>query len=129
MLQSQRRSKVVRFLLVGGLNTAFGYALFAACLALGMHYGVAVLVTLIIAIGFNFLTYGRLVFRNADPLLLPRFAAGALFQYVLNVSLVAWFKRMEVSPYLSQAILVVPLAGLSYFINNQWVFREYRSGP
>ena len=27
----------VRFLLVGGLNTAFGYGVFVACLWLGMH--------------------------------------------------------------------------------------------
>ena len=61
--------KMIRFFMVAGLNTAFGYALFAFLIFIGLHYTVAALVGQIIGILFNFRTYGALVFKNKKKII------------------------------------------------------------
>jgi putative flippase GtrA len=52
----------VRFLAVGVLNTAFGYAFFALLVWAGLWYPAAAAASTIGGIVFNFNTTGRLVF-------------------------------------------------------------------
>ena len=59
------------FLLVGGVNTAFGYGMFVVCLWLGMHYAVAAAVATLLGVLFNFFSTGGLVFKNRDRRRLP----------------------------------------------------------
>lgn len=56
----------VKFLFVGGINTAVGYGLFAFFLFLKFHYALAVLFATIVGICFNFKTTGSIVFKNSD---------------------------------------------------------------
>ena len=58
--------KFIKFLFVGGVNTVFGYSIFALFLFLGMHYAVATLFATILGILFNFKTTGVIVFNNKD---------------------------------------------------------------
>ena len=115
--------KGVRFILVGGLNTVFGYLVFAGLTGLGWRDFVAVPVAAAAGVAFNFVTFGKLVFESLDRRHLPRFLLGYAGIYVCNVTGLRALARLGLSAYLAQAVLVVPLAILSYVINDRWVFR------
>jgi putative flippase GtrA len=115
--------KQARFILVGGLNTVFGYCVFAGLTRLGWRDFAAVPAATAVAIAFNFMTYGKLVFESLDRRNLPRFVLGYAGLYACNVAGLRALARMGVGAYVAQAALVVPLAVLSYVINDRWVFR------
>ena len=57
-----KKHKFAKFLLVGVLNTLFGYFLYGSLILIGLDYKYAVLLATIIGVLFNFQTTGRLVF-------------------------------------------------------------------
>src|SRR3990167_1084147 len=62
-----------KFLLVGMVNTIFGYGVFAICIYFGLPYPVATLIMTLLGIAFNFLTVGTLVFKNTNKNLILQF--------------------------------------------------------
>ena len=77
----------IRFLIVGGLNTAFGYFVFAIFIWCGLHYSVATFLSTVIGIVFNFFTTGRLVFKNSNNRLIFKFFAVYGITWLINVFL------------------------------------------
>ena len=49
-----QNNKLIKFILVGILNTAFGYSLFALFIFLNMHYSLAVFLSTVLGVLFNF---------------------------------------------------------------------------
>jgi len=115
--------KPVRFILVGGLNVVFGYLVFAGLTRLGWRDVFAVPAATAAGVGFNFVTYGKLVFESLDRRSLPRFVTVYVGLYVCNVAGLRALARMGIGAYAAQGALVVPLAILSYVFNDRWVFR------
>jgi putative flippase GtrA len=115
-------AKYTRFILVGGLNTLFGYLVFVGLTGLGWRDIITVPVAMVASITFNFVTYGKLVFESLDRHSLPRFVIGYLGLYVCNVAGLRTLARMGLGAYLAQAALIVPIAVLSFVINDRWVF-------
>jgi len=116
-------SRFVRFLLVGGLNTAFGYGVFVACLWLGMHYAIAGAISTVLGILFNFKSTGNLVFRSKGNRNLPRFVAVYAIIYLVNTLSLGVMLRFGIHEWLGGLILLVPSAILSYVLNRHFVFR------
>lgn len=114
--------RFIRFVFVGIGNTLFGYCVFSVCIFLGMHYSAALLMTTVLGALFNFKTIGHLVFRNGDNRLLFRFLAVYLFTYFLNFLALKLFAAHNVSMYLAGIILAFPMALISFFLFNKWVF-------
>jgi putative flippase GtrA len=114
--------KLFRFLLVGVLNAAFGYGCFAGFLYLGLHYSAALLLATILGIAFNFKSTGALVFGSKNNKLIFRFVAGYGVVYGTNVGGIAALKLLGVDPYVAGMALIVPMALLSFVINNRFVF-------
>ncbi len=112
----------IKFLLVGGLNTLFGFAVFSAFIALKVHYALAALLATLLGILFNFKTYGTLVFRNPDNRLILKFFGVYAITYVLSVVLITVLKAHHLSSYAAGAILVLPMALLSFTLNRKFVF-------
>ena len=112
----------VRFLFIGALNTVFGYAVFSLFLFLGFHYAVASLLATIVGVLFNFLTTGRFVFNNRDHSLLGKFFLVYAVVYGCNVGALKILDALAVNLYLAGALLLLPLALLSYILNKQFVF-------
>ncbi len=113
---------LLRFLLVGVLNAAFGYGCFAGFLYLGLHYSAALLVATVLGVAFNFKSTGALVFGSKNNKLIFRFAAGYGVVYGTNLVGIAALKLLGVDPYLAGMALIVPMALLSFVINNRFVF-------
>ncbi len=116
--------RYIRFLVVGFVNTVFGYSLYAFLIFIGLHYSLAVFFSTILGILFNFQTIGRLVFRQTGKFIFFRFVAVYAFGYFLNVILIYFLKKIGPNDYLAQALLVLPMASLIYFLNSRYVFKK-----
>ena len=115
-------ARFVRFLLVGGLNTAFGYGVYAGCLWLGMHYAIAGAISTVLGVLFNFKSTGRLVFRSRNNGRLPHFVAVYVVTYLFGTLCVGGLLRLGIPAWLGGLILVLPSAILSYVLNRRFVF-------
>jgi len=112
----------ILFLLVGLLNTGFGYGLFALLIFLKVHYALASLLSTFLGILFNFKTTGVIVFKNSNNILIFRFflaygityLAGLLFLYITNY--------FAISNYIAGAVWLLPGAIISYFLQKSIVF-------
>lgn len=118
----QGAGRFLLFLLVGVLNTAFGYGCFALLVWLGVHYSAAALISTVLDVLFNFRTIGRLVFRSRENRLLWRFVGVYGVVYVGNLLGLRLGLLVGLDPYLSGAILLLPLALSSYYLQSRFVF-------
>ena len=121
------RSRFVRFLLVGGLNTAFGYTVFAICILIGIPYPVAALVSTVLGVLFNFKSYGTLVFGSHDNRLILRFFAVYGICYLVGLLPLAWAKAHGVPVLLVAAVCAIPMAALAFTLQRALVFRAART--
>lgn len=110
------------FLLVGGLNTIFGYSVFALCILLGFHYALAALLSTILGILFNFKTTGTIVFRSRDNALIVKFFAVYGVTYVVGVLVLKVFKALGVHVLVTAAVTLLPMAALSFLLMRRFVF-------
>jgi putative flippase GtrA len=116
---------LIRYLLVGGLNTAFGYTVFAAVTYQGQPYPRALFVATIAGILFNFKTFGRLVFAQSDWRLLWRFVTVYGLLYVINVGCVFFLMMLIHNVYVANAIALVFIAGLGFLLNRRFVYANH----
>lgn len=112
----------LRFVMVGILNTAFGYSLFALLIWWGAQYQMATAVSLLVGIFFNFQTTGRLVFSGVSWPRLTRFVAVYALIYVLKVLGIALLLRLDLSVYIAYALLIPPMALVTYLLHKKFVF-------
>jgi putative flippase GtrA len=111
------------FALVGVLNTAFGFGVFAALLWLGLHYSLALLLATCLGVGFNFMTTGRIVFGSARWSRLSRFVGVYAVLYGTNLLALWAMQQLGTGPLLGQALLVPPMAAAAYVMNRRFVFQ------
>jgi putative flippase GtrA len=116
--------RFVRFLLVGFLNTLFGYGCFAAFLYIGLHYSVALFLGTIISVLFNFKTTGYFVFKSKDNRAVFHFFAVYAVVFFVNLVSLRIFSSFDVDPYYSGAVLILPMAALAYLLNKTFVFKK-----
>ena len=114
----------LRFVLVGGLNTVFGYALFALFAWAGLPYPVAIALATVAGVLFNYQTTGRLVFSGPGRGRLWRFFAVYGVVYVLNVAAVSALLRTGLNVYAANALAIPPLVLASFLLQRSFVFRE-----
>jgi putative flippase GtrA len=119
-----KTSTFIKFLFVGGINTLFGYSIFALLVSLRLEYRTALLIATVCGVLFNFKTTGTLVFKTKSNRLIIRFIIVYLFIYLFNVVALQITNFLGVNLFLSQALLVLPLACLSYILNRQFVFNN-----
>jgi putative flippase GtrA len=117
-----KRPQIVRFVLVGGVNTAFSYGIYALFLAVGVNYAFANLLALIAGILFSFKTQGRLVFNSADNRLIVRFVGGWAVIYAINLLLLRQLIAIGIDRYLAGALVIPAIMLLSYVIQRFLVF-------
>ena len=119
------KRQLISFLLVGILNTAFGYGLFALFIYIGLYYSLAVLFSTILGVLFNFKTIGKLVFGSSDNGLIFRFALVYVITYLLNIFFLWLFKKFGFeNMYINGFVLLIPLAAVSFLLNKFFVFRR-----
>jgi putative flippase GtrA len=118
--------KVGKFLVAGVINTVFGYALYATLIYLGLSYIVALLISTILGIIFNFFSFARIAFkRNFDWYAFGKFIIAYFLIYVFNCALLIFLtQEFLLNPYIGQ-ILCIPLSViLSWSLMNYWVYKK-----
>jgi putative flippase GtrA len=117
--------KLFKFLFVGVLNTLVGYSLYAMFIYLGLFYPVAVLFSTILGVLFNYQSIGKLVFSHEGESRLLPFIGVYLVVYGLNIYGLWQLDMLGFeNKYMAGALLLVPLAALSFLLNNFWVFKK-----
>jgi len=122
-ISSRLPLRFILFLIVGAVNTGFGYGVFALMIYLNVHYSLAALISTFLGILFNFKTTGVIVFRNHNNRLIFRFflvygityLVGLLYLYITN--------QFGISNYLAGAVWLLPGAAISYILMKTMVFR------
>lgn len=113
----------LRFVVVGVLNTAFSYAIYALFLYAGFGYKQANLAALLLGIVFSFRTQGVLVFRNTDKRLFLRFVIAWACIYLLTIATIGLFMRWGVNAYWAGLFALPVSIALSYLTQKYFVFR------
>jgi putative flippase GtrA len=111
----------LRFGLVGLLNAAFGYTVFALLVLAGIWPGVALVGSTIAGVAFNFQTSRRLVFRASGRAL--RFVAVYVVVLAANWAALRALQWCGLPDLESQALLTLPIAALSFVGQQVFVFR------
>lgn len=124
MINSVTKKQLIKFIFVGGINTAFGYGIFALLLYIGLHYTLAALFGQIMGVIFNFFTTGRFVFDNKKINKLPAFVTVYGITYLLNILGLKLFLLINVNNYIGGAILILPIAIISFVLNKSFVFNK-----
>lgn len=117
-----------RFLVTGGVNTVFGYVIYAlGAGVLDFAYAPALLLSYAIGIPFSYMTFRAFVFTGGDrsfatfARFLPTYGVLLVFNLVAlhaAVDILGWHKLI------AQAVIVPVCAAISFVCNRLFVFRE-----
>jgi putative flippase GtrA len=115
--------RLIRFLIMGGVNTIFGYSMYSLFMILNFHYSVSLFIALILGIIFNFFTTGRIVFKNSSNHLIFQFFIVYGITYLINLGALRVFEYFNFNMFWAQLIMTLPIAFLGYYLNKKFVFR------
>ena len=115
---------LIRFVLVGVLNTTFSYLIYAGLLYVGLGYQLANFLALVVGILFSFKTQGHLVFDNPDNRLLGRFVVSWALIYLCTITLIGWIMTWGVDAYSAGALSLPFSVALSYSTQRYFVFSQ-----
>lgn len=114
---------VQKFVIVGMLNTAFSFFVYAVLIFAGIHYTFAVLLATVIGILFNYQTTRKVVFTNRASRGIFYFSFVYFVVYCQNIFGIWCLEIFGLeNKYISGAIMIAPSAALSFYLNKRFVF-------
>ena len=109
--------RFVKFLFVGVVNTAFGFAVYAILLRLlGLPWQWALALSYVIGILWNFGTHGRIVFGTRGLGRLPAYVGAYVVLFFLNRWALKGAIASGMSELWAQALLVLPMAMVAFVL-------------
>jgi putative flippase GtrA len=123
-LRFSRLIQPAKFVFVGLINTGWSYLLYAAFLYLGLSYWLASFLTIILSVGFAFLTQGSLVFGGTSRQALPRFILAWVLIYVVYLLVVGTAQTVGVNNYVGGLVATPLVAVMSYVLMRRFVFAQ-----
>lgn len=122
--QDSRIREAARFVIAGGVNTAFGFGVYSGLVLLGVPVAVSLLVATVAGVFFNFLTFGAFAFRQLHARRLPRFLVAYGLIYVFNLALLEGLRAATgLGPIAAQLACLVVVAPTAYLVLKARVFR------
>jgi putative flippase GtrA len=113
-----------RFIAAGIANTAFGFLVYGVAVFAGAPVWAALLASIISGILFNFVTIGGYAFRQLSARTFPRFVLCYAVVYLVNLFSSHLLTRGGVGVLSAQALLTIPMAGLSYVLMRHVAFPD-----
>ena len=116
----------VRFLIVGGINTAVGYGTFATVIFLGGHYFLANFIATAVGVTVSYFLNKYFTFRQYKKSFteILRFISVYLFSFILgNIILYVLVDIVSISPYLAGALNLIFTTLISWFGHKYFSFR------
>lgn len=119
--------KFIKFLFVGGLNTLYGYGIFALLILCRIPYPIANFLSILSGIVFNFFTTGRLVFSNRNNRLFWRFGIVYGFNWAFSTAVMYLSNWLGYgNMYIVGLALILPNAAISFLLMKYFVFNEVK---
>ncbi|MBR1774482.1 MAG: GtrA family protein [Bacteroidales bacterium] len=137
----------IRFLFVGCINTAVGYTLFILCRWVGMERALAVFVSTVLGVLFNYHSTGKIVFHNKGYNVIVQFFVIYGIMYVINLAELHYLAKSGLYNFffsidknnldlltrfsidldkagdaIGQLIVVLPNAIMTFLLNKTFVF-------
>ncbi|HEY1878914.1 MAG TPA: GtrA family protein [Caulobacteraceae bacterium] len=114
--------RVARYYFIGGVNTAFGFALYSALVWLGFNLYLAQLISYPFSVAFNYFTYSRHVFpgEGRRP---AAFIGAYAYNYLQTLALLAIVHTVVANPYAAGFIALIIGTAINYFVLRRFVFR------
>ena len=113
----------LRYLVIGGLNTALALAVYWGCLLLGLPYWLASGASLCFGVVLGHFTHSRLVFKQKSDF--TKYATVWLAIYLLNVALLSVVRRWT-GDYVAAIVLLPVNVAVAYLAMRLVVFRQVR---
>lgn len=114
--------QLILYLLVGGINTLFGYSVYAVLIFMKLHYLLASLFSLILGVLFNFFTMGKFVFKKFAICYVKKFIVFYLTLYGVYVLFIKLFSYWQSNMYISGFVGGLLVATLSFIVNKYVIF-------
>lgn len=115
--------KLIKFLLVGCLNTMVGFIVFSVAIYLtDKNIGLSLAANIGTGIIFNFFSYGLAVFKALGINQFAKFALVYVFLYIINYGAIYLMTGYNINIYVAQFINLFYLAPVSYILLSTWVF-------
>lgn len=119
----------MRFVVTGGINTTFGYGIYAACIYLGTGYAIASGVSIVCGVLFSYKTTGAMVFGRGYRGSLARYIGSYAIVYAFSVLILKTMDALGINAYLAGVLAALPCAVLSFALLKLFVFRAGHHGP
>jgi putative flippase GtrA len=123
-LDSGNLRTFTKYVVVGGVNTVFGYGIFALLIYFGFAYPVALFIATVLGIAFNFKSTGIFVFRSHDNKLIFRFVAVYFLIYLINLIGLKILSEEGLGMYYAAGIMLPIMALVGFIANKKLVFRK-----
>lgn len=118
------KKQIVNFILVGIINTIFGYFIYVLFIYIGFNYILAVFFATILGVLFNFKTISKYVFESNDKKLFFKFIFVYSIVFIVNIFLIKYFKLFSMDEYLAGFLSIGPIAILSFILNKFFVYKK-----
>lgn len=121
------KNQLIRFGIVGSLNTAFSYGVYSLGIFAGLSYYIASLLALVLGIAVSFITQGRLVFSAQLKGRFTSFLVVWSVLYVVNIGLIRLLSTAGLNYYIAGLVALFPVIILSFVLQKYFVFKS--KGP
>ena len=119
----------MRFVVTGGINTAFSYGIYALCIFLGAGYAIASGVSIVCGVLFSYKTTSAVVFGRGYSGSLVRYIGSYVIVYLFSVLILKTMDEFGINAYLAGVLAAPPCAVLSFALLKLFVFRAGYHGP
>lgn len=116
-------SQVMRFGVVGLLNTALSYCVYSIGIYAGLAYYVASLLALLFGIVAGFFMQGRLVFRAQLKGRFPYFVAMWALLYLVNIGIIYVLVAAGLDYYTAGLVAAIPVVAVSFILQKLFIFK------
>jgi putative flippase GtrA len=115
-----------KFILVGLINTIFGYTFFAILIFFKINTFLSLFISTLAGIVFNYLTFGQLVFKlNKSKFIFIKFIFVYFISYMINVYLLKVFMGFFNNNAFVAQIISLPFVIMFNWISmNCWVYKK-----
>ena len=121
-VQQLSNSRIARYCVVGIINTAFSYGVFAILAAISDHYDLNLMVSTILGILFAFGNSRKYVFRSQRSGRFFHYLLGYGFAFLVNLLILNGLLATGFNALAAQAVSMPIVIVVSYFINATIVF-------
>lgn len=117
------KKQIINFMLVGIINTIFGYSIYALLIFLGLNYILSVFFSTVLGVLFNFKTISKYVFESNNNKLIFKFMFVYFIVFIVNIFLIKVFKIFDINDYFAGFFAIIPVAILSFLLNKFFVYK------